>query len=525
MKYPDLVESIFKTKGVHTDEKEIFLNKQYHTHDPFAFTHMKKIVERIARAIEHKEQIGIYGDFDCDGVPALAILTKALQEYGVDPCVYIPDITKETHGFHIKGVTVLKEKNVSLILVVDCGINDHDTITHAQAQGIDVIILDHHTPKGNSPAFAVFNPMLEKNATPYCGAGCAWKVVSALYTHTRKKEGLEKWLLDLAALSTISDKVPLIKENRIVAHYGLVVLRKTKNKGLRLLLQHLNIQNIDESILEMRVLPFINNTLRMGGAMCIYTLLTSNDEETIQGCIQICDQKNKAFRSAIAKITRSIHSTAKLKKQERNVWVFGNREWAAAFTGIVAQKIATAYNKTIFIWGTNKEGDINGSARTALAQSVLGLLEHTQNLYKIYGGHAFAAGFTAHTHTPLSLEDALNAVPFVEQKEQASNVFSTTLSNIACQKTAQYIGMMAPFGMHNKRPIFEIKAMVSQARVFGKTKKHSAYTLSDGSNTIEVIRLFSKQDIPVGEPIHIQGTLELNTYSNTYILREINVFE
>ena len=522
MKYPPLVEKILHPKGLKEEEKEVFLQKKFHLKDPFEFTQMKTIVKRLEKAIQEKETIGIYGDFDCDGVPATAILTKALYEYGVNPAVYIPDIHTETHGFHKKGADTLKEKNASIILVVDCGINDHETVSYIQEKGVDVIILDHHTPEGTSPAFAVFNPLLENDATPYCGAGCAWKVVSALYTHTKQKEGKEKWLLDIAGIATISDRVPLIKENRILVHYGLIVLKKTRNKGIIALCAYLKIKNIDQEIVEMRILPFLNNALRMGLGMGVHTLLTSNDEEEIQHCIVQCEKKNKEFRSTTSKIIRHIKQTAKTKKSEKPIWVFGDREWSSAFTGIIAQKIASEYKKTIFIWGVNRAGEINGSARTALCQNVLDLMKKTHTKYSIYGGHIYAAGFTAHQHTPLTLEEALNDIPFKIEEKTKNNMFQVDLSDITPMETLTHIYNMGPFGTKNERPIFEIRGTPTQTRIFGKTRKHLSYILSDGNNTIEVVKLYAKETMPVGEEICIKGVVDFNTYLNNYYIKEVH---
>src|ERR1035437_9575509 len=244
--YDDLTAALLSRRGILTKEDaEKFLNPSYdnHLYDPFLMTDMRKAAERFARAIATGEKIAVWSDYDCDGIPGGVLLHDFLKKAEADFENYIPHRHDEGYGVNIAGIEKLAKSGVKLIVTVDSGITDLEPIARAKELGMDVIVTDHHLPGENLPdAFAVVNPNARAEETyPFhglCGSGVAWKPVCAtLATAPELREkipvGWEKWLLDMVGLATIADMVPLVGENRVLATYGLTVLRKSPRIGLQ----------------------------------------------------------------------------------------------------------------------------------------------------------------------------------------------------------------------------------------------------------------------------------------------------
>ena len=243
--HPLVVQLLF-SRGIST-EKEMreFISPSYETdsHDPFLFDDMEKVVKRIKLAQEKKEKIAIFGDYDADGVTASIILKETFDDLGIKSFVYIPDKLSEGYGMNNAAIEMFKEKNVSLVVTVDCGITNIDEVEKINSLGMDVIITDHHyVPDAVPRAFAIINPHAKNSNYPFknlAGVGVAFKVAQAIYEKLLKeKKEQTKWMLDLVAIGTIADCVPLLGENRLFVRYGLVVLSKTRRAGLKELLPH-----------------------------------------------------------------------------------------------------------------------------------------------------------------------------------------------------------------------------------------------------------------------------------------------
>ena len=524
--YPPLIKTVLEARGlVDREEIQTFFERSYEKsiEDPFRFSAMNKIVERLQRVRSSGETVGVYGDFDSDGTPGLVLLVRALRQLGY-PSVewYIPNRLTDPHGFHKNGVEVLLEKGVTCILVVDCGMTDVETVVYARERGIDTIILDHHAPGDTvPPAFAILNPLLEEwHPTPLCGAGCAWKVVQALYQN-KQPLGAEKWFLDLAGLATIADMVPLVGENRVLAHYGLLVLNKTRNKGLQEIYTRQRVKQVTSVTVYTRIKPYINSAARAGKTDALVTLLLSDNEKEIAQCADLCDIACREDRSVVTKIAYACTKRSAWKDPHRSVWVFGDKQWGASVSGLIAQKIAERHRKTVFVWGMNGRGTLSGSVRTGFKHNVLDILQQTKSAYHIYGGHAYAAGFTLHPHAAISLEERLNKAEVPQVEEKGDRSFTITLSDLT-HTVCQWVLRMAPFGTANEQPCFTIEAPVTYTRRFGKNDRHLAYTLQDKERSIEVVSSFSKESIPLNAPVRVSGYIDYNTYTNAHYLREVN---
>jgi single-stranded-DNA-specific exonuclease len=292
--YSELTQTLLFNRNITSEEEaEIFLNPDYERdiYDPFLIMGMERAVERILSAIENEEKIVIYGDYDCDGIPGSVVLHDFFKKIGYkDFENYIPHRHEEGYGFHAHAVEEFAKEGVGLVITVDCGITDVDAVKRADELGIDVIITDHHLPQETlPPAFVILNSKQKEDTYPddmLCGAGVAWKLVQALLARGRKEkifdvsDGWEKWLLDMAGLSTIADMVPLLKENRALAHFGLKVLRKSPRPGLQKLLRKAKVAQVHltEDDVGFMIAPRINAASRMDVPMEAFRLLSTDDE-------------------------------------------------------------------------------------------------------------------------------------------------------------------------------------------------------------------------------------------------------
>ncbi|KKT59969.1 MAG: Single-stranded-DNA-specific exonuclease recj [Parcubacteria group bacterium GW2011_GWC1_44_26] len=294
--YTDLVQTLLKKRGItNAGDAEHFLYPDFErdVRDPFGILNMEKAVERILRAIDANERIAIYADYDCDGIPGATIFNDFLKKIKYENFeVYIPHRNIEGYGLNNKALDLLAERGATVVITIDCGIVDVEEADHARKLGIDLIITDHHLPQDVLPkAYTVVNSKQAGDTyhdNMLCGAGVAWKLVSALLAKRGEswgvQKGWEKWLLDMAGLSTIADMVPLRNENRALAKYGLMVLRKSRRPGLLSLLAKMDMSqaNIVEDDIGFMIGPRINAASRMGEPMDAFRLLSAETKEVAE---------------------------------------------------------------------------------------------------------------------------------------------------------------------------------------------------------------------------------------------------
>ncbi len=324
-----ITDHLLQSRGiVSPQDKDAFLNPDYdkHVHNPFLMKDMDIAVSRIMQAIDNNEKIVIYGDFDADGIPASVVLHDFFKKISYTNFVnYIPHRHKEGFGFHIHVVEGLAEENLAngqkmLIITLDCGITDIETVKKANENNIDVIITDHHLPLETLPsAVAVLDPKRLDCSYPdkmLCGAGVAFKLVQALILNDRNgqnkfniKEGWEKWLLDLVGIATLSDMVPLVNENRVFAKYGLLVLKKTPRLGLVKLFRSLKISTKDlvEEDITFLITPRINAASRMADPRDAFVLLSTDSPSEAEEMVKHLNSINDERKTIVAKTSKEIH--------------------------------------------------------------------------------------------------------------------------------------------------------------------------------------------------------------------------
>lgn len=469
-----------------TEENAIkaFLSPEYSLlNDPFLFEDMKEVVGKIKQAIENKDIITVYGDYDADGVTSSTVLSSCLKTLGAKCNVYIPDREKEGYGLNIKAVEQLKANGTKLIITVDCGISSYEQVELAKAQGLTVIITDHHFPPEQIPDCLILNPSVG-SSYPFrllAGVGVAFKLSQALFRTlwTDKKiiEANEKWLLDVVCIGTIADCVQLIGENRILTKFGLVVLNKTKRKGLMALIEGASLVpgEIGSEDVSFKLSPRINAAGRLDHADTAYRLLSSDSETESIAITERLNSINADRQQITEKIYRKILEEEKDNKG--NIIFSLQEDCPMGIVGLVAGKIASYFNRPTFVL-IKKDGSITGSGRSIPAFNMIESLWKMDDLFAHFGGHSQACG--------LSLK---SADLFDEFKKRMLNIAKEVLTDEALLSKIvvdvdinmseinwglfEDLEKFSPFGMGNPKPLFLTRNLkVLSAREIGQDGKH-----------------------------------------------------
>lgn len=523
----ELQELLLQYYGITTSEKEAFLSPQYTLGDTSGFTGMDKAIERIKKAVDTGERVGIYADYDCDGIPGAVVLLDFLAALGVREKVevYIPDRHMQGYGVSTLGVDVLKEKGVTLIITVDVGITALAEVAYAQSVGIDVIVTDHHTPLEIYPAcVAVIHPQHGSYENKeLCGAAVAFMLVRAFLDMYRKEfaiaEGWEKWLLDLVGFATLSDMMPLIGENRILVQYGMLVMKKTRRVGLRTLFAHtkLNPTMLTETDLTFTIAPRLNAASRMASPMLAFELLSTDDANRAYELVRELDAINTERKSLVARIVKQAH--AKLEGRELSpIVVIGDPTWRPAVLGLVANKLQEAYGKSFFVWGEAGDGTLKGSCRMNAEHHAAKLFQAVPEGTLIHaGGHQAAGGFAVSKEQVHFLEEALNlAAEHIPQEGLVEDILSSSISLPLASVTTRHLSTVrqfAPFGIGNKEPHFLFDSVeIQSVKMFGKNKEHLECVIKDETGVATAFTFFADKALCakciVGEKITCTAALE-----------------
>ncbi len=497
---PPLVARLLANRGVTGEDAAArFLAPDYaaHMHDPFLMHDMEKAVARILRAVEGKEKIVVYADYDCDGIPGAVILSDFLRKIGhEDFSVYIPDRHEEGYGLNEAAVEQFIADGAKLIVTIDLGTSDHVHIARAEAAGVSVIVTDHHLPHDTLPeATAIVNPKLGAYPDPMlCGSGTAFKLVQAFLARYGERfgvpQGWEKWLLDMAGLATLSDMVPLTGENRVIASFGLRVFRKSPRPGVVQLLRMLKIEQsyLTEDDLTFMVTPRINAASRMDSPLRAYELLSERDPARAGALAAHLSGINDERKRLVAQIMKEAKHTL-AQREPGGIIVIGNPAWRVGVLGLVASKIMEEYDRPVFVWGregASGEALVKGSCRSNGAVNVVALMERGREHFADFGGHELAGGFSIAQSEVHFLEERLNALyGEMESRESASGhgMIDGALSLAeVTNATAQLIAGLAPFGLGNQKPLFRFPGLtVKSVRMFGKEKNHLELCVADAA--------------------------------------------
>jgi single-stranded-DNA-specific exonuclease len=532
----DLYMNFFKNRGVGSnvsheidEEKHKFLNPDFekHLHDPFDFTDMHRAVDRLHLAIQNKEKILIYTDYDCDGIPAGVILydflTKIkdnLKDRDLSFINYIPHRHNEGYGLHAKVIEKFAKEGYTLMITADLGITNIKEVDLAEKLGINVILTDHHLPlhtldqNGNKieelpKPFALINTQLQREKyinKNICGAGTAWKLVNAFLVKHGENYGIpagwEKWLLDMVALATVADMMELNGENRVLVHYGLKVLHKSKRPGLQRILSIDRIKQLElvESDLSFSIAPRVNAAGRLDHPIKAFYAFSDFEKQGTDYANEL-EKFNKLRKTTVKDINVSINEHV-LNVKDIIVFI-GDKSWPVGVVGLVAQKVVETTGKTCFVWGIDEEGIVRGSSRAGNdGINVTDLTASVKEKLITFGGHEAAGGFAFIDGLQEEIRISLlkNYSLFVNDpkstQEETSN--ENEISYIDAEINARNVNFelykgiraLAPFGIGNPAPILKIVGVIKNVREFGSKKEHLELNV-DG---ISLIKFFVSED-------------------------------
>lgn len=506
-------------------ERFLFPDYARDIRDPFGILNMEKAVGRILSAMEKGERIAIYGDYDCDGIPGSVVLHDLFRKSGYANFTnYIPHRHVEGYGLNARAIETLAKDGVGLIVTVDCGITDVEEVAYANELGVDVIITDHHLPQAQlPPAYAVINSKQEGDAyhdDMLCGAGVAWKLATALLARgsfASVPAGWEKWLLDMAGLSTVADMVPLVNENRALAYYGLKVLRKSPRPGLQALLAEARVDQryLTEEDVGFAIAPRINAASRMDVPLRAFELLATRDGAVAAARAAHLAELNGSRKLEVARMMKEARGTL-AAREVPSVIVLGNPGWKVGVVGIVANQLAEEFDRPVFVWGCEGSPEIKGSCRSDGRVNMVELMcAVSEGVFLDWGGHEFSGGFSVSRERVHRLEEALLAaharVPKKEKNKDACAIEAALDLADVSDETFDAVDLLAPFGVGNPKPHFLFPGLtVVSVERFGKGKDHLKLLLSDASGgRCEAIAFFrGPEDYPAAD-LSRGGTVDL----------------
>jgi len=522
----DLVASILVKKNI-VEDKEIkkFLEPTRNDfYDPFLLQGMDIAVDRIIKAIENKERIIIYGDYDVDGITSISVLKQFLENRGIEVAQTIPNRLDEGYGLNKEAIERIAEEKHTLMITVDCGISGIEEIDYANSLGIETIVTDHHEPLDILPnAIAVIDPKIKDNKYPFnqlAGVGVVFKLIQAISQKLNLDEKEYLKYLDLVAIGTISDIVPLVDENRVIAKLGLKLVEVTKNIGLRTLINSLGYQKITSMTISFGVAPRINACGRMGQAEEALKLFLTQDIVEAQNLTNKLNEYNRVRQEIEKKIYEdAIDKIEKNNMKDNNCIILAGENWHHGVIGIVASKITDMYFKpSILICMEEEEG--KGSGRSIPGFDLHNALCKTSNYLQKYGGHEMAVGLSLYKK---DFEDFKNSfeeyasscdvekiIPIINIDKQVTNK-ELTVENV------KDLAKLEPYGEANKCPLFLYKNLKIDSIRSLTEGKHIKLTLKTDNNTVISAMGFNMghraEEFLIGDKVDIVGTLEINYFN------------
>lgn len=517
-----LLGSILVSKQVDSEEKiRLFLNPTREDfHDPFLMPDMKKAVQRILNAIKEQHKTIIYGDYDVDGITSVTVLKKYLEERGLEVGTYIPNRLNEGYGLNKEAVKKIADQGYTLIITVDCGISCIEEIEYANELGIEVIVTDHHEPGEEIPkCLAVIDAKRKDNHYPFnqlAGVGVVFKLIQAISIKLNldAKEYLK--YLDIVCVGTISDIVPLVDENRVITKLGLKLVERTKNIGLKTLLESTGYKEINSTTISFGIAPRINACGRMGEEIEALHLFLTND---LQEAKQISEKLNK-YNTERQEIEKQIFKQALElveNQEEKPCIVLGKEGWHHGIIGIVASKITDIYFKpSILICFEGKEG--KGSGRSIPGFDLHDAVMNCNTYVEKFGGHSMAIGinvkkenfekFKKEFETYTQNSHINDIIPIIKIDREV-DIRKINIQDIKDLK------LLEPYGEANKMPLFLIKNLKIQAIRTLSECKHIKLKLGIDNYIIDAIG-FNMGNIAdkylIGDKVDVVGSLEINEF-------------
>ncbi len=541
---PLVIASVLLNRNITTPEAaDTFLSKSIkNVHHPFLLKDAKKASERIKEAVENKENIVIYGDYDVDGITSTAILYMFLKSLGANVSYYIPNRSDEGYGINIAALEKIQKTGAGLLITVDCGITAVNEVEFAKALGFCVIITDHHTCKQKIPdAYAVINPKQPECSYPFkdlAGVGVAFKLIlaTALTMNLSAQEYFDRFI-DIVGVGTIADVVSLQDENRIFVTYGMQALKRSKNAGLRALFDVAGIKDrpINTSLISFMVAPRINAAGRVGSAKDAVELLITTDENAAQHIASDLEAENRSRQlteqQILSEALEMINNDPSFK--EKKVIVLSKENWHHGVIGVVASRLVDKFYKPAILISL-KDGIGKGSGRSIKGFNLFDALTNCSDLLLKYGGHELAAGLGLNFDGIAEFDKAINkyAESHLSDEDAIAYINIDQLLE-PCDlnlKNAQMLSVLEPFGMGNPQPVFAILNTNLVSKRVISDGRHAKLTLSKNGKNIDAIGFGMAPQLSnlfVGSKLDIAFTMGINVFrgekSLQLILKDIRL--
>lgn len=486
----DIIAHLLAQRGIadFTTAKDFFRPSLDHLHHPFLMKDMDKAVDRILYAIEQQENVMVYGDYDVDGTTSVALMYTYLKRYSNYVTFYIPDRYKEGYGISETGIDYAEDNNISLIIALDCGIKAVEKIAYANQKNIDFIICDHHLPSETlPPAVAVLDPKRPDCTYPFdglSGCGVGFKLIQALASKLGTPEADLYAFLDLVAVSIAADIVPIVGENRILAHFGLIQLNTEPRLGLSMLIPKDTIGKVDISKIVFSIAPKINAAGRIKQATDAVRLLVAENEMTARKYVSEIMSLNTQRKSLDAEITESaINQIIANDEAHKYATVVYNPDWHKGVIGIVASRLIEVFYRPTVVFTKAEDGDLVASARSVREFDLYEALTVCADLFDRYGGHMYAAGLTMKEVNLPNFKRRFEQV--VQNKIQKTQQIPTIEIDAELnfdQITPKFVRILKqfqPFGPGNLAPQFLAKEVRSAGseRTMGKDNEHLKFNV------------------------------------------------
>ena len=532
----ELLATVLANRGITTENADVFLNPtRKDFYNPFEMPDMEKAIKRIIQAKEKNEKVIIYGDYDVDGITSITVLKSFLAEIGIETSQYIPNRINEGYGLNKNAIEKISEEKFTLMITVDCGITSIQEIEYAKDLGIETIITDHHEPGQDIPkAVAVIDCKRKDNKYPFrelAGVGVVFKLIQALGKTLNVKEEQYLKYLDIVALGTISDIVPLIDENRIITKLGLMLIAQTRNYGLKALLNISGYNQINSTTISFGIAPKINACGRMGYADDALKLLLSQDiNEAMEQAQNILKYNNDRQKYEKIIFDDAVNQIEEKQDKIKSSIVLGGLNWHNGVIGIVASKIVEIYYKPCILISFNEESEIGkGSGRSISGFDLHKALMECEDILEGFGGHSMAIGLSVKKENLDKLKEKFEKIAQKENVQNLNpvvNIDSVVNIEHITKEVVKSLSLLEPLGEANKMPIFVFKNLkINSIRALSEGK-HLKLTLKTSKNTyIDAIGFnlgnLSNEYI-IGDKVDVAGSLEISNFNGNEFI-QINI--
>lgn len=519
----ELLARILVNKNItNKNDMSIFMNPtRKDFHDPFLMPDMEIAINRLLKAIENNQKIIIYGDYDADGITSTTVLKLFLEERGMDVSTYIPNRLNEGYGLNKGAIKKIYDDGFRLMVTVDCGISGIEEVEYANSLGIEMIITDHHEPAESLPnAIAVVDAKRKDNEYPFnqlAGVGVVFKVIQALSMRLGLDEKEYLKYLDIVCIGTISDIVPLVDENRVIAKLGLKLVAQTRNIGLRALIEIIGFKNIDSSSVSFGIAPRINACGRMGNEKLALDLFLCKDKDEVTKLAVKLNEYNIERQSIEKQMYDEAAEIIDENEKDKACIIVGKEGWHHGIIGIVSSKITEMYFKpSILICFDGNEG--KGSGRSIPGFDLHEALMDCKQYLKKFGGHAMAVGVTVDKSEFGKFKSELEEyakICNVDKIVPIINVDSELSLKDINVESVKSLSLLEPYGEANKMPLFLFRNLKINSIRSLSEGKHLKLSLKDENFIVDAIG-FNMGELSekylLDDRVDIVGSLDINSY-------------